>query len=80
MTMQDAQGLADRHERARPQPSHGGNTGSNPVGDARFYNRIRDHVLFRAAVYGKYTAKVLMDRGEQRRIIRLLNGGQLLGD
>jgi hypothetical protein len=33
--------FALRRQQLRLQPSHGGNTGSNPVGDANFYSSLR---------------------------------------
>jgi hypothetical protein len=48
-------------------PSHGGNTGSNPVGDAKVINRLGDRSAAKGAVYGKYTAKLVPDADRQAR-------------
>ncbi len=38
-------------------PSHGGNTGSNPVGDANLVKQLETTETFPSASYGKYTEK-----------------------
>jgi hypothetical protein len=43
--------------------SHGGNTGSNPVGDANDLNKLDGTGSAEMPPYGKYTAKVLPDAG-----------------
>jgi hypothetical protein len=42
-------------------PSHGGNTGSNPVGDANNCNGLDPAQATTAAMYGKNTAKASPD-------------------
>jgi hypothetical protein len=45
-------------------PFHGGNTGSNPVGDARYFKVLRADSDRPALKYGKCTEKVLLDGGK----------------
>jgi hypothetical protein len=49
---------------------HGGNRGSNPLGDAKLLRDLRDASLLSLLLYGKYTAKMLLDKGGQRQMIR----------
>jgi hypothetical protein len=49
-------------------PSHGGNTGSNPVGDARKINHLCVGIGRQAAMYGKYAEWTYLNMRERRRI------------
>ncbi len=54
-------------------PFHGGDRGSNPLGDANIIGMLGNFDPRKLAAYGKYTAKMLPDGSGQSWIVRLLD-------